>query len=94
MSTTMDQIKTWLERGVNEGATHMIVVCDTFDYNDYPVFVSAEESVAEKATEHCKNMQKVIEVYDLSMDFGRQLAEHRAFHGWSPHDSVTAVVVE
>jgi len=86
MGTTVEDIKGWLKRGADEGATHLIVACDTFDYSDYPVFVSPTESVAEKAAEHNgKNMQKVMEVYDLSMDLDKQLAEPRAFHGWSPH---------
>ncbi len=85
MGTTKDQIKAWLKRGALAGATHVIVACDTFDYDDYPVFVSPGESVAEKSEEHNgKNMQKVMEVYDLGMDFDEQLAERPAFHGWSP----------
>lgn len=83
--TTKEDIKGWLRRGAAEGATHLIVACDTFSDDDYPVFVPPGESVAEKAEEHNgKNMQEVMEVYDLSMDFGKQLAERRAFHGWSP----------
>lgn len=32
MGTTQQEISEWFDRGVKEGATHMIVVCDTFDY--------------------------------------------------------------
>ena len=58
----------------------MIVVCDTFDWNDYPVFSSADQ-FAEKHKQHDDvNMQKIMEVYDLPLDPEVQIAEPRAFH--------------
>ncbi len=58
----------------------MIVVCDTFSWKDYPVFCS-EAEFNEKHREHSDvNMQRVMEVYDLSMNREHQLAESRAFH--------------
>lgn len=81
MSTTPDVLKSWYERGKAEGATHLIVVCDTFDHEDYPVFVKPGEDVREKAREYDgKNMQRIMEVYDLSLDAESQLAEKRAFN--------------
>ncbi len=71
--TTIKTIRKWLERGKEEGATHVIVVCDTFDYEDYPVMVSPGEDVREKETEYSDNMQKVMEVYNLNMDIEEQL---------------------
>lgn len=79
--TTRDEIAGWLARGQEEGATHMIVVCDTFDYDDYPVFVSTEEDV-EKRVEYYRgaSMQRVMEVYDLRKPLGPQLMEERAYN--------------
>lgn len=76
-----NEIEVWFETGVAKGATHLIVVCDTFDYDGYPVYFSPTEDVRE-VFEHYngKNMQKVVEVYKLSMDRATQLAEHRAFN--------------
>ena len=31
MSTSRETIRTWLQAGMQKGATHVIVVCDTFD---------------------------------------------------------------
>lgn len=63
----------------------MVIVCDTFDYEDYPTFVMPTDDVVKTASEHDgPNMQKVMEVYDLRMDIETQLDEKRAFHGWSP----------
>lgn len=79
--TTPAEVKTWLERGKVEGATHVIVACDTFDHEDYPVFVKPTENVHEKfAALDGKNMQRVMEVYNLSMDIDAQLQQFRAFN--------------
>ena len=80
MRTTQDDIRGWLERAKPEH-THMIVVCDTYDWEDYPVYVSKDESVQEVFAEyHGPNMQRVMEVYNLSMDHEKQLTEGRAFN--------------
>lgn len=78
--TTKDQISDWFDRGVKDGATHMIVVCDTYGYEDYPVYVYPDENpmlIQEKFSG--KNMQKVMEVYNLRGDRETQLNMTRAF---------------
>lgn len=81
MSTTQSDIRGWFVRGKKMCATHLIVVCDTFDYEDYPVFVKKGENAREVYEKHNgPNMQRVMEVYNLSMDMEEQLAERRAFH--------------
>lgn len=81
MATSRMMIKEWLESGIKEKATHMIVVCDTFDYDDYPVYVSADEDVREVSNRFThENMQQVMEVYNLSMDIEKQLKEQRTFN--------------
>lgn len=81
MVTTKAEISEWFERGSVLGATHMIVVCDTFSHEDYPVYVKPGESSREIAADYDdKNMQRIMEVYDLSIDKVAQLEERRAFH--------------
>ncbi len=81
MAATRQDIRSWFDRGVKSKATHLIVVCDTFDHEDYPVFVQENENVHEKAKEfNGKNMQRIMEVYNLSMDRDAQMDEHRAFN--------------
>jgi len=59
----------------------MIVVCDEYDWDDYPVYVSAEQDVREVEAEYrAKPMQRVMEVYKLSMSLDEQMAQHRAFN--------------
>lgn len=77
--TTKEDIRGWLEEGQEKGSTHVIVVVDTFDWGDYPVHVSPNEKVREVAAKYDgANMQKIVEVYDLSMDLEEQLDEFRA----------------
>jgi len=81
MPTTRDDIRGWFKEGRRKHATHMIVVCDTFDYDDYPVYVGKKEDVrAVYARYNGPNMQRVMEVYNLSLDMEKQLTEHRSFN--------------
>lgn len=81
MATSRTDISNWFDEGVSEGATHMIVVCDTYDYEDYPVFVKPGQDVRMEANYYRhQSMQRVMEVYALSMDKDNQMNEERAFH--------------
>ena len=71
----------WFKCGVAQGATHMIVVCDTFDYHDFPVYVTPDQNVLEEEKKYAGvNMQKVMEVYNLAMSMDAQMAQRRAFN--------------
>jgi len=82
MGLTPDQIRQWLEEGIEAGASHVIVVCDTWDYDHYPVLVYDNiDEILEKYTTKkdvigapiSDNMEKPMEVYDLDMDLDEQL---------------------
>ena len=63
-----------------EGVTHMLVVCDTFDYEDYPVYVTSDQVMQEVFEEYQgQNMQKVMEIYNLCMDLEPQINATRAW---------------
>lgn len=81
MATSRPELIAWFNRGVEKEATHMIVVCDTFDHEDYPVYVPAGKNPRTEAAKYDgRNMQKIMEVYDLRLDRDEQMAEVRAFH--------------
>lgn len=81
MATTKQDIAGWFDEGVHKGATHMIVVCDEFDYEDSPTYVMPGEDARKRADEEGKKpMQRVMEVYALHLDKWTQLGEPRAFH--------------
>lgn len=75
------EIRNWLEHGRKLGATHVLVVCDTFDWEDYPVFVKPKENAHDIFVHYNGlDMQKVQEVYNLSIDIEKQLRQRRAFN--------------
>lgn len=81
MATAQDEIRRWLAAAAKENATHLIVVCDTFDHNDYPVSVLPGQDVRTEYDKYdSKNMQRVMEVYALHLSIEDQLNERRAFH--------------
>jgi hypothetical protein len=83
MAATKIDIQNWLNTGKIQGSTHLLVICDEFSHNDYPVYINSGESVRNKFDEYDQgkhSMQRVIEVYNLSLPFEDQLKEFRAFH--------------
>lgn len=81
MSTSKDELRAWFREAKALGATHMIVVCDTFSHEDYPVTVKPGENVREIA-KHFDGvgMQRIMEVYAMHLDEDAQMNEGRAFH--------------
>jgi hypothetical protein len=79
MATTILDLKEWLARGKRKGASHMIIVCDTFNWEDFPVYVMPEQDARKEFnTENKKPMQKVMEIYNLNKDLEPQINQHRA----------------
>lgn len=67
-------IAAWFAEGVEQGCSHMIVACDEFDWEDYPIFVKEpSQFYAEYDRVNGKNMQRIIEVYDLRMPWSAQV---------------------
>lgn len=80
MATTQDVIRGWLERAVENKATHMIVVTDTWNYEDMPVFVQAHEDVNAKLSGIKGAYTRVMEVYNLALSIDDQLREDRVWN--------------
>jgi hypothetical protein len=80
MSTSRADISRWFDEGVNQGASRLIVVCDTFEYEDYPLYVKTDAEFDTKFAQYNGiNMQIVMEVYDLNADKAEQMVELRTF---------------
>lgn len=83
MGTTVHQIRQWLEQGKRDGKSHVLIVCDTFDWDDFPVFVDAGQNPRIVAREWSDEEDfKLMEVYDLSMDFEEQLVPYVNVFNW------------
>jgi hypothetical protein len=76
---TKEMISAWFDQGVRQGATHMLVVSDSFSYEYYPAYVEKGQDPRKNEQElNAESMQGVIEVYNLSLPKEPQLAEGRA----------------
>ena len=81
MSTTREEIRKWLNDAKMADASHVIVVCDTYDYSDYPVFVKKTDDIHQKIdVYHGKNMQRIMEIYNLNQDIEQQLNQERCWN--------------
>lgn len=66
MSTSREELAAWFDEGIRQGATHMVVKCDTFDYEDYPVYVMpGQDPRVEADSSKQPGMTRVMEVYKL-----------------------------
>lgn len=77
-----EEIKRLLMNGNAKEYSHMIVFCDTFDYEDFIVYVKYDQDVEQVIKEKRKlgNMIKVMGVYNYNIDLEMQLNEYRANH--------------
>lgn len=77
MAATRNEISNWFDYGIEKGAAYMVVICDTYDYKDYPsFFYTANEVQRKKAAPG--DMQKIMEIYDLRDDKSSQMNARRA----------------
>lgn len=83
MGTSLEDIREWFDVGKKNHATHMIVVCNTYDYEDYPKYVYPGQDVhqVERELNNPDRMSKVMEVYYLLGDRETQLNQRpRSFN--------------
>ncbi|MHA1169742.1 MAG: hypothetical protein ACTSRU_18085 [Candidatus Hodarchaeales archaeon] len=81
MTASKGDIERWLESAKEKGATHLIVAVDTYDHDNYPVYVGPNEKIQEKIQRiDSGNMQGIDEVYNMSIDIDKQLSEFRAWN--------------
>ncbi len=79
--TMKQKISEWFDEGLKLKASHLIVVCDTFSHDNYPVYTESEERARiEYKEHHAKDMQKVMEVYNLSLSKSEQLSKGMCFN--------------
>lgn len=81
-AVSKSELREWLKEAKENKATHCIIVCDSFSYEDYPVSVMKGEDVHKKVAEYnASSMQRVMEVYNLKMSIDKQLnSEGRVFN--------------
>ena len=62
--------------------SHVMIVCDTFDYQDYPVYVKYGEDIKIIVAKYnaYNNTNRIMEIYNYNLDLENQLNETRAYH--------------
>jgi len=61
-----ETLKEWIEEGIKNKNKYLIVVCDTFDQEEYPIFCKDDKEFSFQKEEHNKNMQRVVTIINLS----------------------------
>lgn len=77
MAATLSDLKAMYDAGDTGEFSHMIVKCDMFDYEDYPVYVKVGEDARAVAA---RNSEKTMECYSYALGWDIQSVEHRAYH--------------
>jgi hypothetical protein len=72
VGTSLKDIAGWWENGKEQKAAFMIVVCDSFDHEDYPVYTTREDFWSKYQHYDGKNMQRIMEVYDYGKSWQSQ----------------------
>lgn len=81
MAATKEDIRRWLQRGHIKRATHVVVICDTLEYEDFPLLVMPGEDPRKIVKDRDGiNMERVMEVYNLALDDEEQIAQRRVFN--------------
>jgi hypothetical protein len=67
MAATREDVDRWIETAKAHGSKFIISVCDTFDYDDYPVYCDDINELREEYKgHHGVNMQIVNEIIRLN----------------------------
>lgn len=69
MVASRTDVDRWIATAKEEGNKFIISVCDTFDYDDYPMYAKDEKEL-EKKKEEVRNasMQRINEVITINED--------------------------
>ena len=79
--TTRQDLVRWFKRGIEEQATHLIVVLDRFSYEDFPDYVYSGQLPQERVQYwNSQDFCAVMEVYALHLDLKTQVNEYRSWH--------------
>lgn len=66
MVATLQDVNDWKNTAKELGATHIISVCDTFDWDDYPVYIMPDDKLDEKIKYYENaSMQKINEIIEI-----------------------------
>lgn len=82
MSVSKEWIRNRLYSGKKNGYSHMVVICDSWDYTDFVIFIKEEENIDDKLKDYVglNTLYRIMEIYNYSIDLEYQLNEYRTMH--------------
>jgi hypothetical protein len=76
-----EEIVEWFSLGVMNGDTHLLLIYDTFDKTEYPIYAKGDDAAADQfRLYNGASHQQVKEVFDLRLGTDEQMLEERAWH--------------
>jgi len=73
--TTKNDIMKWFDAGVQDNDKWMIVIADTFSYENYPsYFKTRDDMIESRDNADDEKMLRVMEVYDLTANRDYQIS--------------------
>lgn len=77
MSTSNEQLENWFNDGIENNQRWMLIICDTYEWSDYPVYFSADQKdeclKRISQAQAGDNMQRLMECYDFDISKSKQL---------------------
>jgi len=69
MAATRQDVDRWIATAKANGSKYIVSVCDTFDWDDYPVYCRDKVELSKAIAEYNgKNMQRINEVIEIKGD--------------------------
>ncbi len=78
MAASIQDLRNWFRHGAASGHKYMVVLCDTYDWEDYARYANSEEG-AREIVNNPGDMTRVMEVYDLEASMDLQMAQTRTW---------------
>ena len=67
MPATLDDIQEWVASAKKKEVQYLVVVTDTYEWEDYPVYCKDLKELSKALNEYdLKNLQKITEIYDVT----------------------------
>ena len=81
--TSRENISAWFDRGVKDKALFMIILCDGYDFKDFPKYVFSNQTCRQvfEDAHFLGDTFRVMEIYNLRMDKVIQMNGYRSFYG-------------
>jgi hypothetical protein len=69
MAASRQDVDRWIATAKEQGAKYILSVCDTFDWDDYPIYCDSLKELQQAINSHNgKNMQRINEVIEIHRD--------------------------